>query len=412
MKIDIDLNCFFDGTLGYDLRSVNEYKKNLDLCQEASEKIIAETKNKSNEIINSFSRNYQEKIKLQKLEISEKKNKLVIGLGGSSAGAKAVNAYLEEGIYFFDNYDPGHLSNFFKNYNLKDFTIYIISKSGTTFETMAMLNLTYQHLIKILTKEEIKKNLIIITEDSDNPLNNFAKKNDFQLIAHNKKIGGRYSVFSEVGMILFDLDALEISSSAESVILKLIDKNQEDQSNPVVNAAVILTLQKNNDIRFNINLLYEYTLKNYSYWFHQLFAESLGKDKKAITPMTSICPKDHHSMMQLFIDGPKDKLFNIYPPPEKKYFEKFSSLDLGDIEKISPDNLLKSQYLGLVQTFKNQKIPHRIFNRSSDPAYKASNIMELFAYNILETIILGYAQNINPYDQPAVEQIKLNTFSS
>ena len=73
MKIDIDLNCFFDGTLGYDLRSVNEYKKNLDLCQEASEKIIAETKNKSNEIINSFSRNYQEKIKLQKLKISEKK---------------------------------------------------------------------------------------------------------------------------------------------------------------------------------------------------------------------------------------------------------------------------------------------------------------------------------------------------
>ena len=114
MKIDIDLNCFFDGTLGYDLRSVNEYKKNLDLCQEASEKIIAETKNKSNEIINSFSRNYQEKIKLQKLKISEKKNKLVIGLGGSSAGAKAVNAYLEEGIYFFDNYDPGHLSNFLK----------------------------------------------------------------------------------------------------------------------------------------------------------------------------------------------------------------------------------------------------------------------------------------------------------
>ena len=110
--------------------------------------------------------------------------------------------------------------------------------------------------------------------------------------------------------------------------------------------------------------------------------------------------------------GQKTSCLISTPPPEKKYFEKFSSLDLGDIEKISPDNLLKSQYLGLVQTFKNQKIPHRIFNRSSDPAYKASNIMELFAYNILETIILGYAQNINPYDQPAVEQIKLNTFSS
>ena len=79
---------------------------------------------------------------------------------------------------------------------------------------------------------------------------------------------------------------------------------------------------------------------------------------------------------------------------------------------LSPENLIKSQYLGLVKTFQNQKIPHRIIKCSSDPANRESNILELFAYNILETIILGYAQNINPYDQPAVEQIKINTLGS
>jgi glucose-6-phosphate isomerase len=241
-------------------------------------------------------------------------------------------------------------------------------------------------------------------------LNSFAKKNSFQVIAYNKKIGGRYSVFSEACMALFDFDSRKVSISTESVILKLTEKNLEDQSNPTVNAAVILTMQKTNNIKFNINLLYDYSLKNYSYWFHQLFAESLGKNNNAITPMTSICPKDHHSMMQLFIDGPKDKLFNIYPPSENKFFESFSSLNLGDIEKKSPENLLQSQYLGLVQTFKNRKIPHRIIKCSSDPANRESNILELFAYNILETIILAYAQNINPYDQPAVDQIKKNTF--
>jgi glucose-6-phosphate isomerase len=412
MTISIDLNCFFDSTLGYDLRSTEEYKKNLDKCQKASEKLILEIKEKSNEIISSFSLEYQNKIKLQKQKIVEKKNKLVIGLGGSSAGAKAISSYLDKGIYFFDNYDPKYISNFFKNYNLKDFTIYIISKSGNTFETMAMLNLIYQSLIEILSPEEIRKNIVVITEDSNNLLNNFAKKNDFQTIDHNKKIGGRYSVFSETCMALFDFDAHKVAGSAESIVFKLTEKNFDDQSNPAVNAAVILTLQKENNTRFNINLLYDYSLKNYSYWFHQLFAESLGKNKDAITPMTSICPKDHHSMMQLFIDGPKDKLFNIYPPLEVEYFEKFSILNLGDIEKKSPENLLKSQYLGLVQTFKNQKIPYRIVKCSSDPANKVSNIFELFAYNILETIILGYAQNINPYDQPAVEQIKLNTFGS
>jgi glucose-6-phosphate isomerase len=412
MNTSVDLNFFFDGSLGYDLRSKEEYKKNLNKCQVASEKLIFEIKEKSNEIINSFSNDYQKKIKSQKAKIVEKKNKLVIGLGGSSAGAKALSSYLDKGIYFFDNYDPKHISNFFKNYNLKDFVIYVISKSGNTFETMAMLNLTYQHLVKISNAEEIKNSIIIITEDSENLLNNFAKKNSFNVISHNKKIGGRYSVFSETCMTLFDLDSRKVSSSAESVVLKLIEKNSEDQSNPAVNAAVILTLQKASNIRFNINLLYDYSLKNYSYWFHQLFAESLGKNNDAITPMTSICPKDHHSMMQLFIDGPKDKLFNIYPPSENKYFETFSSLNLGDIEKKSPENLIKSQYLGLVKTFQNQKIPHRIIKCSSDPANRESNILELFAYNILETIILGYAQNINPYDQPAVEQIKTNTFGS
>ena len=412
MITSIDLNYFFDGNPEYDLRSTEEYKKNLNKCQVASEKLIFEIKEKSNEIINSFGNDYQNKIKSQKAKIVEKKNKLVIGLGGSSAGAKALSSYLDKGIYFFDNYDPKHISNFFKNYNLKDFVIYVISKSGNTFETMAMLNLTYQHLVKISNAEEIKNSIIIITEDSENLLNNFAKKNSFNVISHNKKIGGRYSVFSETCMTLFDLDSRKVSSSAESVVLKLIEKNSEDQSNPAVNAAVILTLQKASNIRFNINLLYDYSLKNYSYWFHQLFAESLGKNNDAITPMTSICPKDHHSMMQLFIDGPKDKLFNIYPPSENKYFETFSSLNLGDIEKKSPENLIKSQYLGLVKTFQNQKIPHRIIKCSSDPANRESNILELFAYNILETIILGYAQNINPYDQPAVEQIKINTFGS
>ena len=412
MNTSINLDCFFDGTLGYDFRTTEEYRKNLEKCQKASEKLILEVKNKSNEVINSFSLDYQKKIKLQKATTVVKTNMLVIGLGGSSAGAKAIGVYLDVGIYFFDNYDPKYMSAFFKNHNLKDFIIYVISKSGSTFETLAMLNLTYQHLLTISSAEEIKHNIITITEDSDNLLNNFAKKNDLKVIAHNKEIGGRFSVFSETSMTLFDLGASQVSASAESVVLKLTEKNLEDHNNPAVNAAVILTLQKTNDIKFNTNLLYDYSLKNYSYWFHQLFAESLGKNKDAITPMTSICPKDHHSMMQLFIDGPRDKLFNIYPPLENKFFEKFSPLNLGIVEQKSPEKLLKSQYLGLLKTFKNQKIPHRVIKCSSNPADKVGNILELFAYNILETIILGYAQNINPYDQPAVEEIKLNTFSS
>ena len=409
MSLDINLEYFFDGSMGYNLKSTEEYKKNIELCSNASEKVSKEIKEQSNEIFNSFTFSYQNSTKLIRDKIIKKKYQLVVGMGGSSAGAKAINMRIEGNVFFLDNYDPTYLQNFFKDYNIKDFTIYVISKSGSTFETLAMCNLIFQHLLTISTIEEIIKHVIIITEESKSLLSDFAKKNNLQIIHHNKKIGGRFSVFSETAMILFDFDSDTISNSAQSIVLKLTGKNLEDDTNPVVNAAVILTLQERYGINYNINLLYDYTLKNYSYWFHQLFAESLGKNEKALTPMTSICPKDHHSLMQLFIDGSKNKLFNIYQPLLMEDSLKFSPLGLGSVETVTPNKLLESQYLSVIKTFKNLKIPHRLVTSTGD---KISNIFELFSYNILETVVLGYAQNLNPYDQPAVEQIKINTFSS
>ena len=409
MSLDINLEYFFDGSMGYNLKSTEEYKKNIELCSNASEKVSKEIKEQSNEIFNSFTFSYQNSTKLIRDKIIKKKYQLVVGMGGSSAGAKAINMRIEGNVFFLDNYDPTYLQNFFKDYNIKDFTIYVISKSGSTFETLAMCNLIFQHLLKISTIEEIIKHVIIITEESKSLLSDFAKKNNLQVIHHNKKIGGRFSVFSETAMILFDFDSDTISNSAQSIVLKLTGNNLEDDTNPVVNAAVILTLQERYGINYNINLLYDYTLKNYSYWFHQLFAESLGKNEKALTPMTSICPKDHHSLMQLFIDGSKNKLFNIYQPLLMEDSLKFSPLGLGRVETVTPNKLLESQYLSVIKTFKNLKIPHRLVTSTGD---KISNIFELFSYNILETVVLGYAQNLNPYDQPAVEQIKVNTFSS
>jgi glucose-6-phosphate isomerase len=409
MSLDINLEYFFDGSMGYNLKSTEEYKKNIELCSNASEKVSKEIKEQSNEIFNSFTFSYQNSTKLIRDKIIKKKYQLVVGMGGSCAGAKAINMRIEGNIFFLDNYDPTYLQNFFKDYNIKDFTIYVISKSGSTFETLAMCNLIFQHLLTISTIEEIIKHVIIITEESKSLLSDFAKKNNLQVIHHNKKIGGRFSVFSETAMILFDFDSDTISNSAQSIVLKLTGKNLEDDTNPVVNAAVILTLQERYGINYNINLLYDYTLKNYSYWFHQLFAESLGKNEKALTPMTSICPKDHHSLMQLFIDGSKNKLFNIYQPLLMEDSLKFSPLGLGRVETVTPNKLLESQYLSVIKTFKNLKIPHRLVTSTGD---KISNIFELFSYNILETVVLGYAQNLNPYDQPAVEQIKINTFSS
>jgi len=150
--------------------------------------------------------------------------------------------------------------------------------------------------------------------------------------------------------------------------------------------------------------LYNYKLKHFSYWLHQLHAESLGKNKAGLTPFTSICPKDHHSMMQLYLDGPNDKFFNIFSPQDENYFDKFDSLGFENIEKYTPRELLNKQFSSVVDVFQEKNIPCRVINISdhSNPA----NIIELFSYFLIETIILGNLSGLNPYDQPAVQLIK------
>jgi len=408
MSISIDTSCLFDGTLGYDLKNKTEYKKNLKKCIIAAEKLNLEIEKKSNPIINSFDLVYQNTIKKKRDQIQAKKKKLVIGLGGSSAGAKAINGYLGYNIDFFDNYDPSYVSNFLQQNDLSNFTIYIISKSGNTFETLALLNLVYQHLVKKNKTKEINNNICVIAEDSNNILLNFAKKNSIRVIFHNPYIGGRFSVFSETAMTLFETSPQIVTCSTERVVKRLKENNLEDSMNPTINAAVLLSLKEINNLNFNVNLLYEYSLKNFSYWFHQLYAESLGKNNFSLTPMTSICPKDHHSMMQLYLDGPKDKFFNIYSPPDEIHYEEFLKENFYNIENYTPFGLLEKQFKSVREVFFEKQIPHRVIFLKDHK--NPLNLIELFSYFLLETILIGKIIGINPYDQPAVELVKKKIF--
>ena len=118
-------------------------------------------------------------------------------MGGSILGSKSIYNFLHHKIkkefFFFDNLDNKKLSNFLRQKKLEKFLFIIISKSGDTFETLSMTNLLKRCLSK--------KNTIIITENKNNNLSDFAKRNNFLRINHDRTIGGRYSVFSEVGMV-------------------------------------------------------------------------------------------------------------------------------------------------------------------------------------------------------------------
>jgi len=399
-------NSFFFSQKGFNFLNDNNYKKNLSLALKKSDILLQELTDGKNEVLQSFTKAYQNKIRNFNIELDIKnKKKIVVGLGGSSSGAKALSFYMKDKVIYFDNLDYDYLKNFFLKENIKDYFFFIISKSGDTFETLAILNLL---LLESKKKSEynIFESMLIITEKRESILSIFAKKNNIKLLEHNPNIGGRFSILSETGMLPF-LDKNILTEEASEKYLKLIN-NFDDELSPAKNASIILTCLENKKLHIYCNLIYNYRLKHFSYWFHQLHAESLGKNGKGMTPITSICPKDHHSMMQLYLDGPRDKFFNIFSPPDESFYESFGKEDFYNIENNTPLDLLKKQFKSVIEVFNEKQIPNRVINISNhrDPL----NLIELFAYFLIETILLGYMMDINPYDQPSVQHIKNKIF--
>ena len=401
MTIEINLNSFFKNFLDKDQKI--HYDNNLKTCKKIGAKIKEEINSKQNEIFNSLTQAYQSKIFSLKNQLDKSKKKLIIGIGGSTAGLKSFTEYTDQKYLFIDNLNYSKINQLLSKKDILDYSIYLISKSGNTFETLASLNLLYQHAKKINSLEKLFSKMTCITEESDNNLYNFAKKNNVRLIIHNKKIGGRYSFFSETGILPSNLNETDVARTC-----KFDDFLGEDFNSAIVNSAIIMTVTKTKMIKKNINLFYDEKLSFFGDWFNQLHAESLGKNNEGLTPLYSICPRDHHSMAQLYLDGPKDNYFSIFPPAENQHFSKFDKLNFTNIENQTPQELINSQYNAIQKVFIEKNIPFRTIKIGNNKL----NILQLFLYYFLETIILGEAQNINPYDQPAVEEIKIKTIKN
>ncbi len=190
--------------------------------------------------------------------------------------------------------------------------------------------------------------------------------------------------------------------------LKKLIKNKSFVLSLIENVACIHTLNLKK-INNSVILNYDSSLNDLGYWYQQLVAESLSKKGKGINPTLSFGPKDHHSLLQLYLDGPKDKLFYIFSMDVKNK----EKINFGQFEKKM--NFLNNKSLGQIKeaqknaflkVLKKKKIPFREFKIKD---FSESVLGELFSYFMLETAIVGKLTNINPFDQPAVEQIKINS---
>ena len=247
-------------------------------------------------------------------------------------------------------------------------------------------------------------NLIVISEKKNNSLYNLTKQFQIFYIEHKPHIGGRYSVLSEVGIIPAYLMGINIFK-LRSEIDGFIKKNQSFLKNSAVKLSCLLTSKKFNNLIF---LNYSSKIEKFLFWCQQLIAESLGKKNLGFLPVISSVPKDHHSLLQLYLDGPKDKIFNIFSLKEKLKVKI-------NTKKYKSNNILNNKYINkvkdaqknaLIRAFKEKEIPYREINVDIN---NEEALGKLFAYFIVETILIAKLTNLNPFDQPAVEKVKIYT---
>jgi len=344
----------------------SNYKKNLKKTKKVFNSFLVDLKNNQIPLLESYEKNYEYYFsKTTVKKFSKYKNIVVIGMGGSILGTKSIYSFLKtkikKEVFFFDNLDEKLHLQFNKIKKLKNSCFIVVSKSGNTLETITNLSVVF-------SKSLLKNKLIFITEVKNSSLNNIANKFNAEIIEHKDFIGGRYSVLSEVGMFPAALMGLNINKFKN---LKKLIEDKNFVSSLIRNVASIYTLNEHG-IKNSVILNYDSDLKDLGYWYQQLVAESLGKKGKGITPTLSIAPKDHHSVLQLYLDGPKDKFFTFFSSSNEGKKHKVS-------DKIIPNNMkfLKNRGLGFIikaqcnatkNIFKLKNIPfrHFVFNKNNE----------------------------------------------
>ena len=315
------------------------------------DKIFNKIKNNLNyekDTYHFLSKNFKINFNSKELDKFKKFNTIVIiGMGGSILGSCAIYNFLKDkvkkNLIFFDDLDSKKILDFKKGNNLNRCLFIVISKSGNTIETLA--NFISLNIIK-----KNAKNIIIISERKNNILFSLSKKYNLFFIEHKKYLGGRYSVLSEVGLAPAFLMGLNIKRFRKNLFSHIL-KNKKYLRESTVVLANFLNKKKFKNIIF---LNYSPKLESFLLWLHQLIAESLGKKGKGFLPVLSNNPKDHHSIFQLYLDGPKDKifyLFNINSENNIKLKTKNVNDDISYLNNKKIDKLKKAQCKAVKKIF-------------------------------------------------------------
>ncbi len=344
---------------------------------------------------------------------------LILATGGSSLGARALMEIIENNneidgklkIVFCDNLDPKDMEALVNKLNFSETAFIAISKSGSTDEVIAQLLLCFDKFQSSSNEVQPKDHFFSIVEPGDSPLRKFSRLHNLIVLDHLQNLGGRYSVLSSVGMLpamLKGLDIINIRNGAQEVMKNLLESEKIEEVPSAVSAASIIALLKNSGIQLNVMMPYTTKLEQFTLWHRQLLAESIGKNGVGITPIPALGPVDQHSQLQLYLDGPKDKLFTIiYVDKQSKGAlipsEIAKSIGADHLSDSSLGEIVTAQHKAIIKVLSDEGCPTRVITL---PFINERIMGSLFQNFIIETIFSAELLNINPYDQPAVEGAK------
>ncbi|WP_200340287.1 glucose-6-phosphate isomerase [Rhodovibrio sodomensis] len=345
---------------------------------------------------------------------------LVLGTGGSSLGGQAVAALVQRGfgpppgapeVRFLDNVDPDTFHAMTGRLSPAKTGVLAISKSGGTAETLCQLAIVMAWLGAANGDSHLSQHVAVMTETLESPLGQLAGEHGLAVLDHDPELGGRFSVLSTAALpaMLLGLDVRQLRAGAAAVNAAALDAIEPAETAPALGAAVQVALAREAGVSQSVLMPYCDRLFWFARWYRQLWAESLGKQGNGTTPIDAIGTVDQHSQLQLYLDGPADKLFTLVNVPA------------GDVgPAVDPYLVPGADYLAdatMGQLFDAEARATRDSLRAHGRPVRTIDLQELDAYRLgalfqhfmLETAIAADLLGVDAYDQPAVEDGKQRT---
>jgi glucose-6-phosphate isomerase len=349
-----------------------------------------------------------------------------LGTGGSSLGGQALaqlGDYAVPGlgvlrnksrVHFLDNLDPVTLEKLLTKLPLATTRFVAISKSGGTAETLMQTISAIQALDAAGLGDKLPDHLIGLSEGpvgKKKGLRALLESKNCKVLEHDPGVGGRFSALSNVGLLpalVFGLDAAEIRGGAREVLATVLKRRPAKEVPAAMGAALsVAAAAEGKTIR--VMMAYADRLERFTRWWVQLWAESLGKKGKGAAPIAALGPVDQHSQLQLWLDGPRDKLFTIITTGVAGLGPRIErtlavAADETNLARKTVGDLVAAQGRATADTLAKNGRPVRTLHLDVLDERALGGLMMHF---MLETIIAAHLLGVDPYDQPAVEEGKV-----